>query len=192
MKARTKRKQGVPLSRANVKRAVYDATKLASVNSQNEGWILFLAAVVEEDSSMGGARADELFKQILAMANTQKKAHELTSVLTREQNEIGFYMPHPHITIDNIKTKYDLDVAIKKIQRNSLYSAVGVLCAGLLSVDGYTMARVRNVFMIADLIDAEIVTGRNSIDIVARGLEQSGTTVVRELWSCNELGVEAS
>lgn len=186
MKARTKRKQGVPLAREHVKRSVYRATKHASVDLQNEGWLIFLSAVTEEDQTMDGTKADELFRRILAMANTKERAHELTTTLTRKQSDIGFYMPHPHISVDNIKTQRDLDAAVRKIRRNSLYSAVGVLCAGLLSVDGYTLSRVRNIFMIADLIDAEIVSGRNTIDAVAYGLIQSGVSVVGELYQvCN-------
>lgn len=187
MKARTKKRGGVLLSRERVKWEVYKATKNACVGSQNGGWVLFLSAVVEEGQYSDGAMVDSLFKEILAMANSKNKAHDMSSLLNRKKRVIGFYLPHEHIYTENIKTQQDLDVTVRKIQRNSLYSTVGIMCAGLLNIDGYTHERVRRVFKIADLIDAEVISGRNSIEALERGLLDVGVNVV-----CEFKGVETA
>ena len=174
-KSRKANPRNIPLARRDVNKAAIleEATK----DDMFHAWLLVLTALIDSHSHSD-------ITSIIKSVNTYVTKHSTSGIDTTDQMRIAEAIvatpkPHQNLNVDMIRSPIELEQFKKKVERLAVYTALCVICLGMLSSGRYSSEELKSIFFSANLTLAEIEHGCTTYEGLELNLTHAGIQVER-------------
>ena len=174
-KSRKANPRNIPLARRDVNKAAIleEATK----DDMFHAWLLVLTAIIDSQPLSD-------ISSIIKSVNTYVTKYSASGIDGTDQMTIAEAIvatpkPHQNLNVDMIRSPIELEQFKKKVERLAVYTALCVICLGMLSSGRYSPEELKSIFFSADLTLAEIEHGCTTYEGLELNLTHAGIQVER-------------
>ena len=167
--------RNIPLARRDVNKAAIleEATK----DDMFHAWLLVLTALVDSHPL---SDISSLTKSVNAyVAKSSPSGINGQDQMRVAETLVATPKPRQNLNVDMIRSPVELEQFKKKVERLAVYTALCVICLGMLSSGRYSSEELKSIFFSANLTLAEIEHGCTTYEGLELNLTHAGIQVER-------------
>ena len=173
-KSRKTNPRNIPLARRDVNKAAIldEATK----DDMFHAWLLVLTTLID---SQPLSEISSIIKSVNTYVTKSASEINGTDQMRIAEDIVPVSKPHQNLNVDMIRSPIELEHFKKKVERLAVYTALCVICLGMLSSGRYSSEKLKSIFFSADLTLAEIEHGCTTYEGLKLNLTLAGIQVER-------------
>ena len=136
-------------------------------------WLLILHTMLEHE-----AKTPEEIQRLWNAANSTLIQQCISTwQLEKAKKLMGYGQPFPNLGFHEAHSEVEMAIYKRKAQQNALHIALASICLGLDATGQIDHAQLHRIFSNVDLTIAEIESGYNSYDQLAKSITARGLSV---------------